>query len=246
MTVHWTRDEIVLACALVYENDWRGLRAWQLPVRKLSALLRENAAGGHGIAEPAYRSVNSVQRKTFDLATRHPDYRGKPTKGGRGDREVLKQFLADPERMLAEAVEITELMRTDQLGVSDPTSQASEGDVLMRLHKTRERNPALRRAKIREATSGGRSLRCEVCRFDFEAMYGQIGAGYIEVHHVLPLHASGPTISRLRDLSLLCANCHRIVHRSRNWITPSHLLELLEDQNGDRVPALVPSDEPQS
>lgn len=59
---------------------------------------------------------------------------------------------------------------------------------------------------------------CQVCGFDFEKVYGELGKGYIEVHHIHPLagqeHAQ--TVNPKADLVCLCANCHRMVHRSRN------------------------------
>ena len=56
-------------------------------------------------------------------------------------------------------------------------------------------------------------LACETCGFDFKAMCGPHGDGYIECHHVIPLHASGETKTRLDDLILICSNCHRMIHR---------------------------------
>jgi predicted HNH restriction endonuclease len=85
-----------------------------------------------------------------------------------------------------------------------------------RLHRSREW--ALRNLKINAALAAspdGR-LRCEVpnCGFDFEATYGQIGKGFIEVHHVRPLsEVDGPTVTRLEDLAIVCANCHAMIHR---------------------------------
>lgn len=101
VAVVWTRDEIVLACALVSENEWRGVRAAEPGVQELSVLLQR--APIHPAAErgATFRSPNSVQRKTFDIATQHSDYRGKPTKGNQLDRVVLRDFLDDPQRMLA-------------------------------------------------------------------------------------------------------------------------------------------------
>ncbi|MFE3960269.1 HNH endonuclease [Nocardia sp. NPDC059091] len=47
-----------------------------------------------------------------------------------------------------------------------------------------------------------------MCGFDFEATYGIGGKGYVECHHVVPLHISGETRNSTADLILLCANCH--------------------------------------
>ncbi len=80
----------------------------------------------------------------------------------------------------------------------------------------RNREAALRRAKIKEAISAGR-LTCEVpnCGFDFEERYGEIGQGYAQVHHKTPLRSAPPEGRKvnLSDLAIVCANCHAMIHR---------------------------------
>ncbi|WP_425546396.1 HNH endonuclease [Amycolatopsis minnesotensis] len=66
-----------------------------------------------------------------------------------------------------------------------------------------------------------------MCGFDFEHTYGDRGARYIECHHAIPLHVSGETTTRLSNLVLLCANCHRMIHRGAKWITPDELRALV-------------------
>lgn len=104
--------------------------------------------------------------------------------------------------------------------------EAQEGRILLARHLRRERSPGLRRQKLAHVQAQGLPVACEVCGFDFATAYGERGRGYIEVHHVLPLHVSGTIKTRLQDLALLCANCHRIIHRG-SWITPPALRELL-------------------
>lgn len=63
-------------------------------------------------------------------------------------------------------------------------------------------------------------LSCEACGFDFSIKYGEIGAGIIEVHHKKPVHTLKPgDTTKVQDLALLCANCHRVVHSRRQWLT---------------------------
>jgi 5-methylcytosine-specific restriction protein A len=61
-----------------------------------------------------------------------------------------------------------------------------------------------------------------ICGFDFAIKYGDLGAGFIEAHHILPL-AAGPATTRLPDLALVCSNCHRMLHRAKPWMTPEQL-----------------------
>ena len=58
------------------------------------------------------------------------------------------------------------------------------------------------------------ALRYEACGFDFEQAYGELGHGFAKCHHLVPI-AEFETGSKTRvmDLAILCANCHRVVHR---------------------------------
>ena len=61
---------------------------------------------------------------------------------------------------------------------------------------------------------------CYVCGFDFERAYGNIGCGFIEVHHRTPLHNSNGevAINPMKDLIPLCSNCHRMIHRKKDEV----------------------------
>ncbi|WP_254878969.1 HNH endonuclease [Streptomyces sp. NA04227] len=112
----------------------------------------------------------------------------------------------------------------------EPGATAREGRLLTRLALYRERDPRLRRRKLEQIRRLRAAFRCEVCEFDFAQAFGALGAGYIEVHHVTPLHIAGPSETHLHDLALLCANCHRMCHRSFNgesWRTPAALRALI-------------------
>ncbi len=169
------------------------------------------------------------------MATRHPDYPGKPTNGGALDVAVLNDFLVKP----AEMTEVAQLIRqgittgdlqslpSDEDEALDDYS-APERRLLLRRHLSRERNRSLRKKKIASVLRQGGRLTCEACGFDFEEVYGERGDGYIECHHVVPLHEAGEGRTRLSDLALICANCHRMIHRQAPWPTPSELRALIE------------------
>jgi predicted HNH restriction endonuclease len=45
--------------------------------------------------------------------------------------------------------------------------------------------------------------------------YGEIGRGYIEVHHLIPLpDAYEDRQTKLEEVAVICANCHRMIHRN--------------------------------
>ncbi|MEZ0385232.1 HNH endonuclease [Mycobacterium sp. pW045] len=232
----WVRDEVILACDLVAQNGWQYLTAEDPRVVELSALLQQLPFHPMELRSDTFRNPNGVARKTVDIATHHPDYTGAGTKGGAVDKEVLLEFLEDPAGMH----EIAEILRraiaddtlTEQLTVpvDEEDDHAKEGRLLQRHHFVRERDKKLRAKKIAAFLTAHPRVHCEICGFDFEATYGERGREYTEVHHVVPLHASGETKTKLGDLILLCANCHRMIHRSTPWLTPDELRELLTDQ----------------
>lgn len=114
--------------------------------------------------------------------------------------------------------------------VDETGATAVEGRLLVRRALVRERDPRLRARKIEHVQRRGLPLQCGVCAFDFARTYGELGLGYIEVHHVTPLYVAGVRETRLEDLVCLCANCHRMCHRTRpgeSWRTPATLRELM-------------------
>jgi hypothetical protein len=100
-----------------------------------------------------------------------------------------------------------------------------EGEKRERISQYYEREPKLRAAAI--ALHG---TKCMVCGFDFEAVYGSHGAGYVEVHHLRPVSSLQTTtrVNPQTDMVVLCANCHRMIHRSRDgMLSPDELRSLL-------------------
>ncbi|MFD7443299.1 HNH endonuclease [Streptomyces sp. NPDC059909] len=229
----WAWDEVVLACALTAENGWKRIDAPDPRIIELSALLQLMPIHHPATRNEKFRNPNGVARKTSDLATNHPDYRGRRTNCGATDLKVIQAFIERPLEMAAAA-------RLIRAGVSnrsfDETPipedelhdfEAPEGRLLLRRHMTRERNRGLRQKKIEAALRQEGSLACEVCSFDFEQVYGERGTGYIECHHVVPLHVAGEGPTKLSELALICANCHRMIHRSAPWPTPEELRALV-------------------
>lgn len=92
-----------------------------------------------------------------------------------------------------------------------------EGAILQDEHCTgRERNREAREqciAYYRTLHKG--HVVCECCGFDFEKAYGEMGRGFIEVHHRFPLSQTDGEheVNPETDLVPLCSNCHSMIHR---------------------------------
>lgn len=84
-----------------------------------------------------------------------------------------------------------------------------------------ERSPRARAACI-----AAKGSECLACGFSFEATYGELGHGFVHVHHVVPVSQMGADyqLDPVRDLVPLCANCHAMAHRGVS--TPRNVDEL--------------------
>jgi putative restriction endonuclease len=56
---------------------------------------------------------------------------------------------------------------------------------------------------------------CVICSFNFEKTYGEVGIGYIHIHHLRALSEIREKyeINPIKDLRPVCPNCHAIVHQ---------------------------------
>jgi 5-methylcytosine-specific restriction protein A len=75
-------------------------------------------------------------------------------------------------------------------------------------------------------------LKCTVCKFDFEKVYGLRGKDFIEVHHTKPLFTLEGQVVAINpetDLVPVCSNCHRMIHRRHdNVLTIEQLKQILK------------------
>ncbi|WP_244786435.1 HNH endonuclease [Cupriavidus pauculus] len=95
-----------------------------------------------------------------------------------------------------------------------------------------ERSPVNRAACIEHY-----GLRCQCCHFDFAEFYGELGDGYIEVHHRTPVSKLGPDyiVDPVEDLVPLCGNCHSMVHRTDPPMRVEQLNALVEARKAARA-----------
>lgn len=61
-------------------------------------------------------------------------------------------------------------------------------------------------------------IACFVCGFSFEKTYGEIGKGFIHIHHIVPLNQIGSSykVNFKNDLIPVCPNCHAMLHRKKD------------------------------
>jgi 5-methylcytosine-specific restriction protein A len=73
-----------------------------------------------------------------------------------------------------------------------------------------------------------------VCGFKFEDTYGQVGAGFIHVHHTRPLAEirKGYKLNPIKDLKPVCPNCNAMLHQKRPAFTIKELKAIIEMPRG--------------
>ncbi len=84
-----------------------------------------------------------------------------------------------------------------------------ENRKLVASHLHRERSKLLAaECRIRD------DYECQVCALRFEDAYGRLGIEFAEAHHIVPLSQLRENVrTRIEDLTTVCANCHRMLHR---------------------------------
>lgn len=92
-------------------------------------------------------------------------------------------------------------------------STLPEGAVMQVTINKYERNRS-----ARERCIAAHGCRCVACGIDFGQVYGEVGKGFIHVHHIVPLASIGKSyrLNPEKDLVPVCPNCHAMLHRAVN------------------------------
>lgn len=83
------------------------------------------------------------------------------------------------------------------------------------LKRTITVNKYERSSIAREKCIEHNGLNCFVCNMNFYEVYGEIGKGFIHIHHITPLNQIGKEykVNYKEDLAPVCPNCHAMLHR---------------------------------
>jgi len=227
----WTRDELILALDLYLKHRDSLPSKHHHEVKALSQLLSQIGEALGLNQGGSFRNENGVYMKLGNFRRWDPEYikDGKTglAKGNKDEQLVWDEYANAPSKLAAvvAAIRITAESSTREAqalaGDDEPgIEEAEEGKILTRLHRYRERSRTLVEAKKKEVLQKQGCLQCEACGFDFAKKYGPAGDGIIDVHHTKPVHTLKPgEKTKLSELALLCANCHRVVHSKRKWLS---------------------------
>lgn len=223
----WCYEELVLALDLYLHHGNPGKGPSLQDIQELSGFLSQMPVHPEGYA----RTPGAVRRKLGNFARFDPDAGKGLTNVSRKDETVWREFEDDRDRLRREARRIRSAAEeiASSLVAEYSGPNVVEGKLTTRLHHVRERSRGLVEEKKASVLCKSGALVCEACGFDFERVYGARGRGFAECHHITPLaELSGVRPTRLSDLAIVCANCHRMIHRSHPWLTVEQVRALVQ------------------
>ena len=153
---------------------------------------------------------------------------------GRFNAVQAKNYLA--RKKFRQEFQIIDRRITGKITIvsEDDESAYPEGKERYSQHRSYERDPKLaKKAKTTRLESTG-ELQCDVCSFNFSVTYGELGQGYIEAHHTVPVaNLCGKRKTKLSEIALVCSNCHRMLHRGKTLLSIEELTRIIARKSAD-------------
>ncbi len=153
-------------------------------------------------------------RQALEVVTCHVEYYNALGYG----KQVQTQELVD---------ELSEKYQIESLGITYPDEvvgdELKEGAKRQVTVNAYERNPKARAQCIEHYGNS-----CYICNFNFHEYYGDLGTGYIHVHHEVDLAHIGETyiVNPINDLKPVCPNCHAMLHKTKPAMSVDRLKAL--------------------
>jgi len=217
----WSRDEYILILELYFRFREVAPAKTDPILKEYSDYLRSMNANIAN-SEPKYRNENGIYMRLMNYRSCDPHWlnQGKVgmDSGSKGRcKEIWDEFSGDADLVISLADEIKrelpkKINTANSQNIATSTTSTLEGKKRLRIHYSRERS-SQRKQKLAEVQNQKGKTSCEACNAT-DNQYSNIKANSIfEVHHIIPLsRADGEIETKLQDLAVLCANCHRAIH----------------------------------
>lgn len=176
-----------------------------------------------------YQGLGSHRYVRFRLLMKYPDgmltFAAMHEHGLRGN--IQSVMLCKNQELLAFLKGDTTLFPLGGGREGASVAEYTEGEVHEVVLNHYERN-----REAREACIAAKGCRCAVCGFDFEQTYGEIGQGFIHVHHLVPISSIGKAyqLNPTTDLVPVCPNCHNMLHRKEPPYTINELQQNMHEK----------------
>lgn len=248
----WNTLQRALAC--VRSDDERddmeyatGLATWCIIVNPF----REEAARAHAVLHYIHERTGRNPQEATRFLLKWRRLALEACIAGGGSREgLLAKYELEDEEELGEAAFASPDVRAEadeerQLRIAFPplepprlidppdpvVTAVPEGRVREVIRNERERNRDIAAKKKQQFIQKHGRLFCEVCGWEPPTTLGEAAHSAIEGHHNDPIADSDPDrTTEIDDLSLVCGNCHALLHSSEKVLTVQELRSLLQKQ----------------
>ena len=199
--------------AMIFSHDW-----------KFSDKNRKNAGYDQSLEHIRLVEEEGYKLKTFPIyySDDNKDDKGfGPAKIAGFEPELEERFLVQIKNEYYASSKYGLTNIPEEVAESEKYFEGASSEISINAY---ERNPKARMKCIEHF-----GYECQVCGFDFENNYGQLGKDYIHVHHIIPLSEikENYEVNPITDLIPVCPNCHAIIHRTRPALSIDTLKEHL-------------------
>jgi 5-methylcytosine-specific restriction protein A len=215
---NWTREETILVLDLIVESGMKAPSKTSDKVKELSTFLQAFAVHPLTARNAKFRDADGVYMKMHNLLSCDLRSGKKGLKTSKMDRAVWAEFIDGGKSTQAEAkrirANVTALKSLESLEEADDDEEVTEGSMSEKVHRRRDRARGLRpKVLTRHRKANGGKLHCDCCSAKERKRLGAVAEAEFEAHHKVPLASdAGKTKTKVSDLVVLCANCHRLIH----------------------------------
>ncbi|TQM21060.1 hypothetical protein [Chryseobacterium aquifrigidense] len=223
---NFNREELILCLDLYFKMDYGQMHGSNPAIIKLSEDLRALDLHKNIANINTFRSINSVSLKLANFKRLDGNFKGKGMKmGGEMDKDIWNEFYKHREKLKNEADIIRQVYLKPKSKIQSEVKYKSE--FFFDFHKNRETDPLFMKIKKEMALATTNKLNCEVCGFDSQSFYGEVGDDLMEVHFELK---NEPTLdsTEIKDSVIVCSNCHKVLDKNFGLLYASDLKKLIK------------------
>jgi 5-methylcytosine-specific restriction protein A len=211
----WTRDETLLVLDLYLRHEQRVPAKSSPELLELSRVLNALPLHPTRARTERFRNAAGVYMKALNIHSAAGNASGKGLSNTRTDRAVWAEYGHRPQDVarlaaLIRRQAINPEVEATEVDTLPDDAEFSEGRILSTRHYSRDRKA--RKPLLAKRLKDG-ALKCDCCSRAPGPGDSRVEAAASEAHHEKPL-ADGERQTRLSDVALLCATCHRMLHRA--------------------------------
>lgn len=159
------------------------------------------------------KAVDSPKLHLDELRNNGYPMKGGPQRGLRLDDQI-SDYLNECFEICNPIPDLAEEFRVSNLNNDNILNDLIKEGSVVKVYVNRYERSSIARNKCLEYYGNC----CQICDFDFKSVYGDLGEGFIHVHHIVPLGEINAEyqVDYKKDLIPVCPNCHAMLHRKLN------------------------------